>query len=190
MADRAWKELALINPEKGEVEPWSEGEPQNHNDELIWKMMRSSRMEERLYSLFLISISDRKEELLMDERCKSLDECTLTEKLYIKHILLSDEQEHSQHVVGKSHEVALKLYERFRADERQARDVLLTWFSIYISIIKSDEDLINILAIAAATEYIWLRGNNKRKTQTELANDYGLSISTIRKYIQLLQNHS
>ncbi|MBS4223056.1 tetratricopeptide repeat protein [Lederbergia citrea] len=196
VAHQAWKQLSKINPEKAVVEPWSEKEqpdPRNGEDDVaIMKMLRSDRLEERLYGIFLISVSGRQQELITHSEFKPLDDFSLTEKIYLAHILHSGKKEKidPDGFVEKGHEIALLLFNRYKAHGMPTRPLLITWFSIFLKALKSGTAFTNKSAIAAAAEYIWLRQSNNKKTQKILAEEYGISQSTLRKYIRLLELHS
>lgn len=193
VAKSAWKQLSILNPSKAKVEPWKDEkqlDPRHGQDDAsILKMLRSDLLEERLYSIFLIALSERKHELVTHSDFKSIDEFSLTEKIYLANILESGNKKKidPEGLIDKGHETALILYDRFKADGQKARSLLLTWFSTFLKAFKAGEKLPNPTAVAAATEYIWQQMRNNKHTQKEMANAYGISISTLRKYVQIVE---
>lgn len=194
-AAKAWKQLAIMNPNKAGTEPWKELQQKYGKSEgeaaYIMKLLRSERLEERLYGIFLIGVSERKKELITHDEFKPLDDFSLTEKIYLAVIIQSNTKEKidPNGLVEKGNEIALKLYEQFDKDRTKASGIILSWFSSFIHALKTEATLTNTAAIAAAMEYIWLCNKENKKTQKEIANEYNLSQSTVRKYIQILENN-
>ncbi|MEK3887902.1 tetratricopeptide repeat protein [Bacillus sp. FSL K6-3431] len=194
-AQRAWKQLAEMNPDRAVTEPWKEVQQtyirKIDDDASIMKMLRSDRLRERLYAIFLIGVSGRKQELITHDEFKPLDEFSLTEKIYLAIIIQSNTKEKidPDGLVEKGHEVALKLYKKCNYDRKKADDLILTWFSIFVDALKAGEHFNNPHAIAAAMEYIWLRDQENKKSQKIIADECGTSLSTLRKYIQLLEKY-
>ena len=194
VAQSAWKHLSIKDPDKGEVEPWNEEQQLNPRVSgeaaSIMKMLRSNRLEERLCGIFLISVSNKKEELVTQSALISTDEFSQFEKEYLANIYESENKDQSD-VEGlvKGHEVATILYERYKADKKEIRSLLSAWFSTFINGMKVGEKFPNAVGVAAATEYIWLRERNNKQTQKGIADQYGISQPTLRKYIQLLETY-
>ncbi|MFC5466594.1 tetratricopeptide repeat protein [Lederbergia graminis] len=195
VAQHAWKDLANLNPDYEKMEPWNEITKQDprtsDGDSSIMKMLRSDRLEERLYGIFMIAISNRKQELITHADFKQIDEFSLTEKIYLAIVLQTGNKDKvdPEGDINRCHEVALILYEKYKDKGYLSRNLLLSWFSIFISCMKAEETLRNTLGIAAAVEYIWLKHRNNKKTQKTIAEEYAISPSTLRKYIQLLEVH-
>ena len=194
VADSAWKQLKINDPDKAAVEPWNEKgrmNPQFGDDDSIMKMLGSNHLEERLYAIFYISVSGRKQELITQTAFTSFDEITHTEKIYLANILqpASMKQNDPDGLIDKGHDVALILYERYNTDEIKTRALLLAWFSAFLNGLKEEEQFVNSIAVAGAAEYIWQRERNNKQTQKSIAEQYGISQSTLKKYIQLLENY-
>jgi len=58
----------------------------------------------------------------------------------------------------------------------------MDWFTAFQKMLETGEKLANPPALAAATEYLSALGRKKKKTQREIANQYGISPATLRKY--------
>lgn len=190
VAMESWRQLSLVNPEKADAEPWKEQNARDprisqEDDKAILKLLHSDRMEERLYSIFLISVSARKQDLLTHSDFKSIDEFSLTEKIYLANILQSGNKKKidPEGLVENAHQVATFLYKRCKRN----RSILLSWFAAFLKGIKAGEKFSNPAAIAAAAEYIWFLESHTKQTQKQLSIDYGISQSTLRKYIKILE---
>ncbi|CAM4143550.1 tetratricopeptide repeat protein [Lederbergia lenta] len=194
-AERAWKQLAVMNPNKAGTEPWKEAQQiyvkLEDEDTFIMKLLNSDRLEERLYGIFLIGVSKHKKELITHDEFKPLDDFSLTEKIYLAVINQSNTKEKidPDGLVEKGHEIALKLYRQFDSDRTKASGIILAWFSTFRHALKIGAVFTNTTAIAAAMEYTWLRDKENKKTQKEIADEYDLSQSTVRKYIHILENN-
>jgi response regulator of citrate/malate metabolism len=80
-------------------------------------------------------------------------------------------------------------YERQQPIGTVEAGLYLMWFSVIVSMFKENTPLKNKKAFAAAMEYIWNKLRNEKVSQQQLANQYGLSPSTLQKYIKLLNHH-
>src|SRR5690606_39321076 len=101
------------------------------------------RLEERLYGIFMIAISNRKQELITHADFKQIDEFSLTEKIYLAIVLQTGNKDKvdPEGDINRCHEVALILYEKYKDKGYLSRNLLLSWFSIFISCMKAEETL-------------------------------------------------
>ncbi|MBW8349528.1 tetratricopeptide repeat protein [Bacillus sp. IITD106] len=193
MAYQAWETLIKMNPEQAKIEPWNvkdHPDPRNLEDEsAVLKMIRSERLEERLYGIFLMSMSANMKDILSHPDFKRLEDFSFSEKLYLAHIL-KDKLKASipeEKYIEKCHEVAMILYERFKEAGIHTRNILLQWFSFFIQGLGEKVPMENPNALAAATEYIWYKQSHNKKTQKKIAEEYGISQATLRKYIKVVE---
>lgn len=195
LADIAWKELAKINPEQGSIEPWKvkeQPDPRYGEDDLtIMKMLRSHRLEERLYAIFLIAISDHKRDLITHSSFKQLEEFSFPEKMYLAFILETGKKEKidPEGYVKRSHEIASLLYSKYKEEGLKTRGLVCAWFAIFIKGIKAGDTFMNVAANAAAVEYVWLKQRNNKKSQKQIAEEYDISSSTLSKYIRIIETY-
>ncbi|MCJ8007688.1 tetratricopeptide repeat protein [Lederbergia wuyishanensis] len=195
VANTAWDILSKMNPEQNQIEPWNVKEhpdPRNMGDDhAVLKMIQSERIEVRLYGLFLISTLENMQDIFSHSEFKRLEDFSLTEKLYMTHILRENLNApiHVNEYIASCHEVAVILYERYKEAGLYEREILLSWFSIFIQIFGEESSLKNPKAFAAATEYIWLKQSHNKKTQKEITEEYGISQATLRKYIKFIEIH-
>lgn len=191
-AKNAWKQLIELNPEKVGQEPWNENQQkaagfEDHVTTTI-KRLRSDYMEERLFGIFIISKSKRKDEMISHPDFKSLDEFSLTEKIYLAHVLDSDlkNQFDPEGVISRAHQVADLLYEKHHPIGAASSGLFLMWFSIFIEGMKRGQEFSNLQAFAAATEYIWYKLKHEKKSQAEISKRFQISSSTLQKYAKII----
>ena len=62
------------------------------------------------------------------------------------------------------------------------------WFSVYVEGKENDLRFRNAKAWAAAIEYEWHKLRGEKITQKEIATMYGVSLSTLSKYVNQVAN--
>lgn len=87
MAKSAWKKAIEINPEKEGFEPWNDEKVTSSGFEdhysSILKKLESDYIEERLFGLFLTSVSSRRDEILISEAIVRNNKFSAVEKEYL-----------------------------------------------------------------------------------------------------------
>lgn len=196
-AEAAWNQLLVLEPQKAGSEPWNEDVKRSKNgednqyEELILKLLRSHEIPERLCAIFFMEISGRKRTIISNPSFKSLEEFTFPEKVYLATILQL-EKDHEMNInvnVKTGHETALELYEQHASDQSELSVLLVDWFAAFQKMLETGEKLSNPSALAAATEYLSATERNKKKTQREIAKQYGISPATLRKYTNKLADY-
>lgn len=192
-AKSAWDQLVLLEPEKAGSEPWNdskeEGVQISDGDHALMKLLRSDNISERLCAIFFISISDKQSALLTHPSFKSIDEFSYPEKLYLATILQVDKRqgEHARMKVDMAHETAMELYEKYNGPSADIFELLKIWFAVFQKVIETGGKFANPAAFAAAAEYVWGLENQQAITQRDLSKKYGISPSTLRKYITKIE---
>ncbi|MBB2481234.1 tetratricopeptide repeat protein [Bacillus sp. APMAM] len=192
----AWKQLLELSPEKEGTEPWNKNQQgdegfENHVTSILNKL-KSDDLEERLFGIFLISVSNRRQEIISHPYFKSLDEFTITEKIYLANVLDAGmkEQFDPDGIIGKGHGVATLLYEHHHPVYPQTTGLFHMWFSIFINGLKEGISFANQPAYAAAVDYVWNKIHHEKISQSEIAKQYHISPSTLQKYIKMIQQYS
>ncbi|MCR2822440.1 tetratricopeptide repeat protein [Lederbergia panacisoli] len=195
VANQAWQILSKMNPRQNQIEPWNvknHPDPRNlEGDSAVLKMLNSELFEERLYAIFLISVTDHMQDIFSHPDFKRLEDFSYAERIYLAHILRDrlnapiPEEEY----VEKIHEVAVKLYERFNEAGLDTRNILLQWFSFFILGMGEGISIANPDACAAAAEYIYFKQSHNKKTQKKVAEEYKISEATLRKYIKIVEKY-
>ncbi len=86
-AKAIWKTVLEINPEKEGTEPWNEEQSlangfEDHSGS-IYQKLESDYIEERLFALFLVSVSGKMEEVFASKRFKQNQKLSAMEKEYV-----------------------------------------------------------------------------------------------------------
>lgn len=187
MAKSIWKKVLELNPGKAGSEPWSEEKKSNDGMEdhlpSIIKKYESQYIEERLFAMFLTSISSKQAEILASPKLKNNGKFSSLEREYLK--LLKEGSDAAQFV---AHETAEILYQHHQQIGAIESGVYLMWFSVFVETVKAGHPLKNQKAWAAAIEYEWSRQRNQKATQTSVASKYHLSAATLQKYVKLVKS--
>lgn len=189
----AWEQLLKLDPEKKGREPWfHQNEPFLYLEEdinAILKMLSSDKMVERLFAIFLLGNSSHRDEIIAHPDFKDLNEFSLTEKLYLSHVLATKTNISSnvKEMFVQAHQVACLLHEHHRPIHTNARDLFLLWFSIFLEGLKKEELFKNENAYAAATDYVWNKLNGGNLSQAAIAKQYHISVSTLQKYAKKIR---
>lgn len=183
-AKNVWKKVIEINPEKKGFEPWNEDrEPVNgfeeHSQSILHKL-GSDYPEERLFALFLMSVSNKQKELLSSIQSEKL---TGLEKQYRTYLTKKDPS-----ITWEGHEVAKTLYQYYQPVGTIEAGLYLMWFTIFAEAINQGLDLKNTQAWAAATDYVWNKLRKEKMSQRDVAERYGLSAATIGKYVKMVNS--
>ncbi|MGF2617831.1 tetratricopeptide repeat protein [Rossellomorea vietnamensis] len=192
-AQQAWKRVLEENPEKAGMEPWNEENPQSEGFEnhvsSILKKLKSDYAEERMFGLFLISVSRHQKEILTHTDFGAVDDFTLSEKLYLGEILNADSRKaiKSSKEIKHIHETAMELYQLHHPISAVDSGLFLTWFSIACKLLEAEKSLKNAKGCAAATEYIWHRLRGEKKTKTLISGKYGITAATLNKYLETVE---
>ncbi|MBL5793477.1 tetratricopeptide repeat protein [Heyndrickxia sporothermodurans] len=191
-AKNAWKQLLELNPEKEGQEPWNYRNAQGvgFEDDVTstLKKLRSDYMEERLFGVFILSKSTRKDEMVSHPDFKSLDEFSLTEKVYLANVLDADlkKQFDPNGIISRAHQVADILYEKHHPIDAASSGLFLMWFSVFLEGVKNGQEFTNLRGFAAATEYLWNKLKHEKKSQVEISKTYEISNSTLQKYTKIV----
>ncbi|WML46966.1 tetratricopeptide repeat protein [Neobacillus sp. PS3-34] len=190
IAHSMWEKVLEINPEKEGFEPWNEDRIQINGFEdhvgSIFQKIESDYVEERLFALFLISVSAKKETILSSKRLTGNDKLSTLEKEYLQFIKSGKRKMNSS--LRDAHETAEILYEYHHPVGTVEAGLYLMWFSVFSEMIKSGTELQNKTAWAAAMEYVWMKLRGEKMPQKEAAERYGVSVATVGKYVKLVNS--
>lgn len=143
-----------LSPDKEGSEPWNqEKSPVNGFEELtesIFQKLDSDYAEERLFALFLTSVSSKKEEIISSERLFQNQKLMELEKEYLSMIRLGKPSQ-----TKDAQEVAELFYEIHQPIGTIESGLYLLWFSIFVEVVKAGVELKNTRAWAGAVEYLW-----------------------------------
>jgi tetratricopeptide (TPR) repeat protein len=184
-ANTIWKIVLEITPDKEGFEPWNEEQPEatgfeNHSGSIFQKL-ESEYIEERLFAIFLASVSGKVDEVFTSKRFYQNQKLTSIERSYVSQI--------KSGTPSDAQEIAEVLYEKHQPIGTIESGLYLMWFSVFVEISKSSQRLNNKHAWAGAMEYVWYKASNEKVSQQEIAQRYGLSTATIGKYVKLVNNY-
>jgi hypothetical protein len=185
-ARNIWKKVLELNPEKEGYEPWNDEKGPDPSygktSNSAFLKLESEHLEERLFSLFLISLSPKKGALLASVKT---DHLTQAERHYLSFL------NEGKHTWAKdAQEIANHLYRYYKPIGTEEVSLYLLWFSLFNELMKDRVELKNQKAWAAATDYIWNNGlRGVKVTQQEVADRYGLSSATVGKYVKLVNEY-
>lgn len=180
-----WKRVIELSPERKGQEPWIQAERMLINDvAIIEKAWKSEEDEQRLFALFLLSVSDDKK-LWLTKRTLRFSPLSEDEKNYYDYCIsekwnapLSKEGVNVQ----LAHDVAAKLLNWEKTITLTNSGLFLTWFTAYLQL--KDKPLADSSALAGAIFYIWKKLRGEAVTQKVAAELSEVSTYLIRKYIQ------
>ncbi|WP_445488079.1 tetratricopeptide repeat protein [Niallia sp. 03133] len=191
LASALWGSVLEENPEKKGHEPWNKREEKENGFEnhltSIMKRLKSSYLEERLFALFLTSVSTYKEKILSSQSIQQMDVLSTLEQQYLSFIKTGYEIEDP--LLLSAHSTAETIYKIHQPIGTVEAGLYLKWFSVFIELHKAGVVMKNSSAWAAAMDYVWHKIRNKKISQQEMAITYGLSPSTLQKYIKIVKQH-
>lgn len=184
-AQKAWKKVLNINPDKEGLEPWgmihSNLEAFEHQTAVIIKKLESELIEERLLGLFLYKHSFERKKLAQHPVINNNELFSPIENSYVRLINNDDKIEPVVYFIDK---VAELLYKQYHPITLIESGLYIIWFSTYEEARKENMTLSNPSAWAGAVEYVWSKMTNEPLLQKNLAEKYDVSISTLRKYVK------
>ncbi|MEH7275606.1 tetratricopeptide repeat protein [Neobacillus vireti] len=187
-AETIWKIALEHSPDKKGMEPWVLKRPINSEFEdhsgSIYQKLESDFIEERLFAIFLASITGKAGEILISERFYENQKLTTIEKNYASYLKTGTPSE-----LKAAQEIAELLYKNHNPFETVESGLFLKWFSVFVEISKTGMNLNNRHAWAGAIEYVWYKESNEKVSQQEVATTYDISPATIGKYVKLLNDY-
>lgn len=190
-AKKAWKKVIDDQPEKEGQEPWNNSEHKisGFEDHLssILKRFESNHVEERLFATFLTSVSSLKEKILSSSSIQQKNVFTKIEQDYLSFVKSGTEIKDPFLYVA--HHTAEQIYSNHHPIGTEETSLYLLWFSAILEMQTAGALYKNCIASAAAIDYLWNQTRDSKKTQQEIADQYGLSTSTLQKYIKSMKSY-
>lgn len=186
-AKKAWKKVLEINPDKEGLEPWgmihANLEAFEHQTTIIVQKLESETIEERLLGLFLYKHSFRKKQLDQHSAILNNELFSTIEHSYVSLINNGDTIESIVYFVD---EVAELLYKQYHPITLIESGLYIILFAAFEEARKEQLSFSNPSAWAGAVEYVWGKMTNEPLLQKDLAIKYDVSISTLRKYVKMV----
>ncbi|MGM0876731.1 MAG: tetratricopeptide repeat protein [Bacillota bacterium] len=172
-AELMWERVLKGNKSKAGSEPW------NIQGDLIGERVSSMTLEERLYAIFLAKQTNNNDQI-NGYQASNVPQSQL-EKEFIKLALSEDYSSYDK--ITSFYRIAEELFVHSEDDK-----LFLFSFRILIKVYKNDYSLKNHLGWAAALDYVWKNQCNEPVSQAAVANMYGVSVSSVGKYVKLIKN--
>ncbi|KPB05600.1 tetratricopeptide repeat protein [Bacillus sp. CHD6a] len=165
VAEQAWSKVLELNPEKAGTEPWNQMEDKTVEEEEA----------EQLFHIFQSSSSSN----------------TTVKNVLEQSFVTSTVREFAMFALLKRRDVPINVVNGYEIasllNTKQADMIVKEWFDLYARALKQAVTFTNAPAWAAAFAYVWSKGNGHAVTQKELVEAYGVSASTLRKYIKKVE---
>lgn len=192
-AEAAWEQLVELNPEKKGCEPWNremEKKMNEKNVQFVLDRLNSAELPERFFGIFMIGLSSNRSDIVSHPDFKPLDDFTLAEKIYLAHVLESHIREpfDPDEVFVRGHNIACILHSHYGPMFPGYTNLMLAWFSIFLTGLKRGERFQNEAGFAAALDYLWHRQKGDKVSQQAIAKEYRISVSTLRKYANRIKS--
>jgi tetratricopeptide (TPR) repeat protein len=172
-AEQMWEKVLKENKSKAGSEPW------NTTSDLIGQRVATMSLEERLYAIFLATQTNNYNQIYGYQATNQPQ--SQVEKEFIE-LALSKNYSSDSKITSLFH-IAKELFVHFEDDE-----LFLFSFRILVKAYKDDYVLKNHLGWAAALNYVWKHERNEPISQTTIASTYGISVSSVGKYVKSVKN--
>jgi Tfp pilus assembly protein PilF len=172
-AELMWERVLKGNKSKAGSEPW------NIHEDLVGKRVSSMTLEERLYAIFLAKQTNNYDQI-NGYQASNVPQSQL-EKEFIKLTLSEDYSSYDK--ITSLYRIAEELFVHSEDDK-----LFLFSFRILVKAYKNDYSIKNHLGWAAALDYVWKNQSNEPVSQAAVANMYGVSVSSVGKYVKLIKN--
>lgn len=195
VAKNAWKVLVGMDPSKDGFEPWlnvtdkTNEDSIEHNREVIIEKINSQYSAHRMFGFFLLSKSAFKQEIIAHPKLIDLTKYSGIEKLCLAYALNHQFNRNNQleKHFARAMEVAEKLYEKSGNVTLETQYLYQMWFVLCERALKDNYTFKNVNALAGAVEFMFYSTiNSKKVTKKFYAERYGVSVSTLTKYVDNL----
>ncbi|WLR53310.1 tetratricopeptide repeat protein [Bacillus tianshenii] len=199
-AEQAWSELTKLEPDKEGLKPWKDVnkvtekvETQMYDD--FYKVLYEADSDAAKYfALFALFQNGNDEAITMIKDFATAEEADHFLQTFAIALLKQGDYEHATATPEERNmitgiDIAQMLFSLIHDEVHtvQVQDLYMMCFTILANAFESNYKLTNPSAWAAAIEYLWRRESNNGKTQTEIAEYHGISVSTLSKYVKTVK---
>lgn len=193
-AKSAWKILLDIDPSKDGFEPWRDVQSGlnsaslEHQRDFIIEKLESKYASDRMFGLFLLEKSAYKQEIIAHPNVIQMDSYKAIEKLFLAHALNHqfDGENQAERKFLRAFQVAEYLLDRFQTITVSVSPLFQMWFALCEQAIIHNYEFKNPKALAAAADYLYRTSRMGKVTKKEIAQQYGIAVSTLTKYVEEL----
>lgn len=188
---KAWVQLLELDPDKEGFEPWRQLEnvyeldALEHDREYIVEKLQSDYESERIFGLFLVSRSAHKQEIIAHPKWIDVEQCGPFEKLFLAYAMghKFDEENKLEARFLRAVQVAELLFEQYGKLTTIVTPIFQMWFALCERALNGNYRFTNPAAIAGANDYLFRSSRMLKVTKKAVAEQYGISVSTLSKYV-------
>lgn len=194
IARNTWNVLLKMDPEKAGFEPWlpqmnGSTEPATEKQrEFIIEKLQDKHLSERIFGFYLLGKSKHRQEIIAHPKWIVVEELSTMEKLFLAHSLghAFDEKSVAEKAFLRAIAATDLLYEKYKPIEDSNPILFQMWFVLLERALEKAYGFKNPRALAAATEYMFESSRSKNVTKKQYAEEYGITTSTLTKYVNEL----
>lgn len=193
VAEKTWHYVVEMYPDKKGKEPWNSIDLADGNQNVLLAQLKHSLesakcTEEKMLALYLMNeLKTSENEQVFFEVMQAAEKSVVTEWARYFFIVNSKKSiPRDLRVYEKCAQIADVLYEYSKKDDTLIEECLQFWFRTFSAIFETNVSFANIFGWSAAIEYIIRIRQKQNMTQAELGHIYNVSISTIRKYVKII----
>lgn len=187
----AWDQLLELDPDKEGFEPWRQQENEfgldalEHDRDFIVEKLESTYTSERIFGLFLLKGTAHKQEIIAHPKWINIEQLGSFEKLFLAYALGHefDKKNKVEASFLRSVEVSEILLEQYGKLSSLIVPMFQMWFVLCEQALVENYRFTNPTAIAGANDYLFRSSQMLKVTKKEIAQQYGVSVSTLSKYI-------
>lgn len=187
----AWTQLLELDPDKEGFEPWRQTETMyeldalEHNRGYVVEKLLSDYGSERIFGLFLLSRTAHKQEILAHPKWIDVEQYGSFEKLFLGYALghKFDETNSLESSFLRAVKVSEILLEQYGKLTTIIAPMFQMWFVLCEHALSGNYGFKNPTAIAGANDYLFRSSRMLKVTKKAISEQYGISVSTLSKYI-------
>lgn len=193
-AEKTWKHVVEVYPEKEGQEPWNGIGFTDANQEALLGQLRVSFQEakseeEQMLALYLMNELQTKDKIqVFFDILQSADKPVIAN--WARYFFLASSGKRMPKELKefqKCAQIADVLYNHTEKDDMLIEECLQLWFHTFSSFYHTNMSFSNAFGWSAAVEYVVRSEQKENMTQAEIGHIYNVSISTVRKYIQAVK---
>ncbi|WP_342506173.1 tetratricopeptide repeat protein [Sporosarcina sp. FSL K6-2383] len=194
VAREAYATLVEMDPTKVGYEPWKDVQSDIQADsleqdrEFLLDKIQNSYRSERMFGFYLLGKSGHKQEIISHPSYIDVDKLSDLEKLFLASGIDYDFMPAT--TFDKSFLRALEttdlLYAKYRPLDKQATHLFQMWFTLCETGLSRYYLFRNPAALAAAADYMFQSSRYSGVTKKAIAQDFGISVPTLTKYVEEL----
>ncbi|MBT2571901.1 tetratricopeptide repeat protein [Planococcus sp. ISL-110] len=189
---QAWDQLKKMDPGKDGYEPWNDHSAMPHADALehdrdyLVKKLDHVKKSERIFGLFLLGKSAHKQEIISHPNWLASDQPSVLETFVLGYALGHPFKKEipAEQAFMRAMEAAEHLYARHGMVTQQQAEVFQLWFLLVEEAFSRNYPFKNPAALASAADYMVKSAKNEKVTKKELADNFGVSVATLTKYVK------